>query len=168
MSGLILTPGFETSNQTTDHYSVFVTNLSDEKTSLHLSDEEVTLFSNSAVRSTLFFQHHMMQYNSQGDIVARPRDEIKSIIQILQSCNLHRAAQGIPTLEFAFDAEPAPVQTRRYYHNPNGWPNDEMQQAYKIIDMMQTGQIKDFLADEVLDKGYFPQLPSQRLQGSRY
>ena len=166
MSGLILTPGFETSNQTTDHYSVFVANLSDEKASLHLSDEEVTLFSNSAVRSALFFQHHMMQYNSQGDIVARPRDEIKSIIQTLQSCNLHRAAQSIPTLEFAFDAEPAPVQTRRYYHNPNGWPNDEMQQAYKIIDMMQTGQIKDFLADEVLDKGYFPQLPSQRLQGS--
>jgi hypothetical protein len=166
MSGLILTPGFETNNQTTDHYSVFVANLSSENIPVHLSDEECTLYSSSAVRGALFFQHHMMQYNNRGDIVARPRDEIRSIIQTIQSCNAHRSAQGIPILECAFDAEPAPVQTRRYYHNPNGWPSDEMQQANKIIDMMQTGQMKDFLADEVADKGYLPQLPSQRLQGS--
>ena len=130
MSGLILTPGFETSNSSSANYTVYVAKAdvgSDQEI-----NQEPDLFLNPLVKGALFFQHHMMHPNQYGDMEALPKKTIKAQIDIIHKLSQQRIKNNMPGIDLAFDAEPTPVQQRRFYRNPPNWPTDDLEQIQTI------------------------------------
>ncbi|MAV29367.1 MAG: hypothetical protein CMF43_06150 [Legionellales bacterium] len=163
MGGLILTPGFETNNSSSEHYTVYVA-----KADVGVDqdpNQEIGLFLDPLVKGALFFQHHMMSPNQDGQMAARPKETIKAQINVIHTMNKQRIENGHAPLECSFDAEPAPVQQRRFYHNPPNWPTTDAEQIEIIQSLVNTGALTDFLAKDIDELGYYPLLPSQQSLG---
>tara|TARA_B100001989_G_C24536513_1_gene464732 strand:+ start:202 stop:1443 length:1242 start_codon:yes stop_codon:yes gene_type:complete len=160
----ILTPGVECDeDNTTKHYSVFATqntNSPDE------AKETKEIFSDPQVCGALFLQHHMMSYCTHArKHIALPREDIIRNIQSVQAVNAFRVNNGHTPIFCAFDAEPAPVQARRYVHNPPEWPIDPFEQAEYLYQQVQSGAFSKFIEDVIGQKGYYPMLPSNQTLG---
>jgi hypothetical protein len=161
---LILTPGYECENENTDVYSVMALPVD---AFAHAIEKNPMLFASEVVRGAIFFQHHMMCHDpASGAIKSREIQEIKEIINTVKSVNASRAERGLPILECIFDAEPCPVQQRRYYRNPPQWPTTALEQAMSLLAMAQSGKLDDFLDNEVEKEGFFPLLPSNEVVGA--
>lgn len=163
MGGLILTPGFETNNSSSSHYTVYVA-----KTDTGVDqdpNQESDIFLDPLVKGALFFQHHMMSPNQDGKMVARPNETIKAQIDVIRAMNKQRIENGDTPLECSFDAEPAPVQQRRFYRNPPNWPTREVEQIQLIKSLVDTGALTDFITKDIAELGYYPLLPSQQSLG---
>lgn len=161
---LILTPGYECDNENTDVYSVMAL---PQEAFAQVLEKKPTLFTSEVVRGAIFFQHHMMYIDPiLGVIKSRGIQEIKEIINTVKSANTNRIERGLPILECIFDAEPCPVQQRRYYRNPPQWPITESEQAKYILTMTQNEQLNAFLDNEIEAQGFFPLLPSNRVVGA--
>lgn len=157
---LILTPGVECNNNMPKHYSVFA---AQNMESPQEHQENSIIFTNAAVGGALFMQHHMMQrVNKTGRQVARSRSDIIQSIQSVKSVNAVRIKNSMAPISCAFDAEPAPVQERRYFHNPNNWPAESVQQAKQLREIMHRDQLDVFLEQTIELQGYYPLLPCNR------
>ena len=159
-----MTPGVECSqDNSTKHYSVFATqntNSPDE------TKETMEIFSDPQVCGALFLQHHMMTYCDDAQKhIPLPRTEIIKNIQSVQDVNTLRIDQGNAPIFCAFDAEPAPVQARRYVHNPPEWPSDAFEQAEYLYQQVHTNTFSRFLEDVIDQKEYYPMLPSNQTLG---
>lgn len=157
---LILTPGYECENENTDVYSVMALSTDAFK---HIDEDNEDLFASPVVRGAIFFQHHMMCHDDLTDTIKnRDFNQVKKNIQAIKKINGKRASRDLPPLECIFDAEPCPVQKRRYYRNPPQWPNSTAAQAEHIVAMVHNDKLDSFLDNEVEKKGYFPLLPSNQ------
>lgn len=162
MTGLILTPGYECENASTTHYSVYV---APEGSETESQEDTKRHFSSPCVQGALFLQHHMMKKDAaSGQMLPRPQTEIAQYIRNICEVNEERAKHGCDPLECAFDCEPAPVQSRRYHNNPPEWPQEPLQQAEKLYQLVLSGELEHFL-DEIDDKGYYPMCPSNQTVG---
>ena len=161
---LILTPGIECQNSSTEHYSVFAA--CNKNIQVDWSEEK-EIFSSPHVSGALFMQHHMMEVDSVPQrIKAYPRAQIQKTVQAIHEISKWRVEQGGEALECIFDAEPAPVQRRRYFDNPHAWPDDECAQVNQLSTLLSTGQFEDFLQDVVDRQGKYPLLPSNQTVGA--
>lgn len=161
---LILTPGVECQNSSTEHYSVFA--VCNKNTQVDWSEER-EIFSSPHVSGALFMQHHMMEVDSGTQHKkAYPRAQIQKTVQAIHDISKRRVEQGGEALECIFDAEPAPVQRRRYFDNPHAWPDDEFAQVNKLSTLLSTGQFEDFLRDVVDRQEKYPLLPSNQTVGA--
>ena len=160
---LILTPGLECGNRTTVHYSVYV------QENAYVPDtpeNNKAIFTHANVAGALFLQQHMMYYcKTQQRMIARDRQSIRQIIQTVKGLDGERLQRGLNPLICAFDAEPAPVQARRYFDQPADWPSDEMAQAELIYKHYQGANWEGFLSQQIDQAGYYPLLPSNQTLG---
>ena len=165
MKGLfILTPGIECDiNSSTEHYSVFATQ---NKNAPDEIQETYEVFSHPLVGGALFFQHHMMVYCPDAKKhIPLSREAIRKNVNNIRSVNTIRAEQGEAPIFCAFDAEPAPVQARRYVHNPPAWPQDAIAQADCLYQHVRDGTFASFIEEVIDTQGYYPMLPDQQTVG---
>ena len=166
MGGLILTPGVECEQSSTEHYSVYVAKNCQKEDDC---EEVEALFSSQHVCGALFLQHHMMTYDKkQGKMVAKDRTSIKKTIEKVTNVNQIRQKMGLSSIDCMFDAEPNPVASRRYFNNPKYWPEEEREKIKQLETLLKKYKVDDFLHKEIDSNGFFPLLPSNQSLGNLF